>query len=78
MATSLLLPVDGCPGCITQEHMRIVHPYQVAGHLIDSEGIRAWYECPDCGHRWFTGWQAEQLDVPCPGCPSCVKAAGAA
>lgn len=76
--TALLLPVDGCPNCITAAHMRLVHPYEVAEHLIDSEGIRAFYECPDCGYHWFTGWVSGQLTVACPGCPSCVPQAGVA
>lgn len=76
--SALLLPVDGCPGCITQAHMRLVHPYQVAEHVLDGGGIRAWYDCPECGHRWWTSWVAEQIDVPCPGCPSCAPRVGVA
>lgn len=75
---SLLLPVDGCPGCVTPAHSRLVHPYAVALRPLGIEGIRAWYRCPDCGHRWWTGWAYGQLDVPCPGCPDCVPQAGVA
>lgn len=74
----LLLPTDGCDNCMTVERSFPVHPYRVDEDF-RADSIRAWYKCPACGYRWWTGWTSEALDVPCPGCPSCaIPKAGAA
>lgn len=61
---TLLLPTDGCPECLSMP----VHPYDI-GPAGDS--FIALYHCPACGHGWWTGWMADAMDLPCPGCPEC-------
>ena len=65
---SLLLPVDGCPACITVEHVAIAHPYRVES---DGETVYGWYRCPECQYSWWTGWGLRAASLPCPGCPAC-------
>lgn len=66
--TALLLPTDGCPRCVAGP----VHPYKVDQLDVLGFGpLTAWYECPSCGLRWRTGWSADALNLPCPGCPDC-------
>lgn len=61
-----LLPTDGCPSCLTMP----VHPEEIWAPD-DSDSIAARYECPACGHGWWTGWAREALTLPCPGCAEC-------
>ena len=30
-----------------------------AAHVVSRKGneVTCYYECSDCGHRWFTGWK---------------------
>ena len=65
---SLLLPADGCPACITVEHVAIAHPYWVES---DGETVYGWYRCPECQYSWWTGWSPRAASLPCPGCPAC-------
>jgi hypothetical protein len=75
--SNLLLPTDNCGMCVTEERAITVHPHRVTVDG-DGTGVRAWYRCPGCGHRWWTGWAIDALDLPCPGCPACQREAGAA
>ena len=53
MADSIYPPEprpDGCPECI----------YNVEEPRSSSrkgDEVTCYYECSDCGHRWFTGWK---------------------
>lgn len=70
--TTLLLPTDGCPECISPDP---VHPHRVGG---PGDGpFRAEYRCPVCGYNWSTYWTADALTLPCPGCPACTNTRGA-
>lgn len=44
--------VDGCPMCV----YNVEAPRSVEAR---GTGFRAYYDCRDCGHRWFTGWADE-------------------
>ena len=74
---SLLLPVDGCPRCITTDSTALAHPDQVVT-LPDGDGLRAWYHCPRCRNSWDTYWSLEAIRLPCPGCAVCQRGSGAA
>lgn len=67
--TSPLLPVDGCPHCITVMHVALAHPYRVES---DGETVYGFYRCPECQFSWWTGWSPEAARRECPGCPACV------
>jgi hypothetical protein len=56
-----LRPPDDCPSCVTGMHSVTVQPHSVQPW---PGGIRADYRCPSCGHRWFTGWNLDALDLP--------------
>jgi hypothetical protein len=49
-------PADGCGNCLTAEHSETVSPYLVEPS--ETTGVRAYYRCPACGHRWHTSWAA--------------------
>lgn len=70
---NLLVPVDGCPNCIDA----LAHPYRVTGDGT-ADGIVAYYRCPACLYSWWTSWHSSALSLRCPGCPACVREAGAA
>ena len=67
--TTLLLPTDGCPFCITPDP---VHPHTVEP-MNDYGDVVAWYACPSCGYFWWTSWSASAKALPCPGCPACTN-----
>ena len=67
--TAPLLPTDGCPRCITADP---VHPHRLE-FSDDALSLAAWYRCPACRWSWVTGWDSSALDLPCPGCPACVR-----
>ena len=50
---SLQAPPDGCPECVNGRH----YPYRSA--LTDDGGIRGWYCCSFCNHRWYCSWSIE-------------------
>lgn len=77
MATDLLLPVDGCPRCITSGRSRLVHPYRLTTEGARA-GVFAFYRCPECLYSWRCGWSLDALSLPCPGCQDCVPQAGVA
>ena len=47
-------PADGCGNCLTPERSVTVYPYLV--EAAETTGVRAYYRCPSCGHRWHTSW----------------------
>ena len=45
---------DSCESCLTPEWSVPARPYLVQP---DGEhGVRAYYRCSGCGHRWWTSW----------------------
>ena len=46
-------PADGCGNCVTPDRTVLARPYLVQE---DGDGIRAYYRCAGCGHRWWTCW----------------------
>lgn len=72
-----LTPVDNCGRCLTAERAVTCHPLEV--EITDGgTGVRAWYRCKGCGHRWWTSWSIDALALPCTGCDECRPGAGAA
>lgn len=47
-------PADNCGECVTYERSVTAHPYFVRAD--GDDGVRASYQCANCGHRWYTSW----------------------
>lgn len=41
---------DGCPECVAGYH----RPHRI--EPLPDDGFIAWYECSNCGHKWWTSW----------------------
>jgi hypothetical protein len=68
---TLLLPTDGCPGCVRPVP---VHPF-LSYPLHPVKGpVWSWYQCPSCGDRWWSSWHIGAWTLPCPGCGLCDQA----
>jgi hypothetical protein len=48
------IKADNCGNCVTAERSVTVRPYLTEPD--GDHGIRAYYRCPECGHRWWTAW----------------------
>ena len=55
-------PADNCGECLTGERAVTALPFRV---VLDGDGvgITAHYRCPECRHRWRTGWLLSALGV---------------
>lgn len=50
---------DACSNCLTEESSVLVTPHTL--QELNPPHVRALYRCPECGHSWFTGWNAEYV-----------------
>lgn len=49
---------DCCEACLTVESVP-VFPHTVLP--LTGSHVRALYRCPECGHAWWTGWDAAHV-----------------
>lgn len=49
---------DGCPQCLERYNEPNLMVADLRGHR-----MRAFYDCPNCGHQWHTAWVLEVLEA---------------
>jgi hypothetical protein len=61
---TLLSPPDNCGQCVTHERAITCQPWRV--QPAGKDGVRAYYHCGNCGHRWWTSWDTRGMEAHWP------------